>query len=71
MLAPAMAGIAGGFYVMYVTFVEPPQVFDLGFNVEIVMASPIIGLQRLYPNVPYQKLCHYRSPTSSFRYQHT
>lgn len=38
-----MAGIAGGFYVMYVNFVEPPQVFDLGFNVEIVMASPIIG----------------------------
>lgn len=28
---------------MYVNFVEPPQVFDLGFNVEIVMASPIIG----------------------------
>jgi branched-chain amino acid transport system permease protein len=28
---------------MYVAFVEPPQVFDLGFNVEIVMASPIIG----------------------------
>lgn len=39
----AMAGIGGGFYVMYVAFVEPPQVFDLGFNVEIVMASPIIG----------------------------
>jgi branched-chain amino acid transport system permease protein len=42
-IGAAMAGIAGGFYVMYVTFVEPPQVFDLGFNVEIVMASPIIG----------------------------
>lgn len=39
----AMAGIGGGFYVMYVTFVEPPQVFDLGLNVEIVMAAPIIG----------------------------
>jgi branched-chain amino acid transport system permease protein len=38
-----MAGIGGGLYVMYVTFVEPPQVFDLGFNVEIVLASPIIG----------------------------
>lgn len=42
-ISAIMAGIAGGFYVMYVTFVEPPQVFDLGFNVEIVMASPIIG----------------------------
>jgi branched-chain amino acid transport system permease protein len=42
-IGAALAGIAGGFYVMYVAFVEPPQVFDLGFNVEIVMASPIIG----------------------------
>ncbi len=42
-IGAAMAGIGGGLYVMYVTFVEPPQVFDLGFNVEIVMASPIIG----------------------------
>ncbi|MBK8048813.1 MAG: hypothetical protein IPK16_17845 [Anaerolineales bacterium] len=38
-----MAGVGGGFYVMYVTFVEPPQVFDLGLNVEIIMAAPIIG----------------------------
>jgi branched-chain amino acid transport system permease protein len=42
-IGAAMAGIGGGFYVMYVTFVEPPQVFDLGLNVEIVMAAPIIG----------------------------
>ncbi|HEY3345468.1 MAG TPA: branched-chain amino acid ABC transporter permease [Anaerolineaceae bacterium] len=42
-IGAVMAGIAGGFYVMYVTFVEPPQVFDLGFNVEIVIASPVIG----------------------------
>jgi branched-chain amino acid transport system permease protein len=42
-IGAVMAGIAGGFYVMYVTFIEPPQVFDLGFNVEIVIASPIIG----------------------------
>lgn len=42
-ISGAMAGIGGGFYVMYVTFVEPPQVFDLGLNVEIVMAAPIIG----------------------------
>jgi branched-chain amino acid transport system permease protein len=42
-IGAALAGIGGGFYVMYVTFVEPPQVFDLGLNVEIVMAGPIIG----------------------------
>ena len=42
-IGAAMAGIGGGFYVMYVTFVEPPQVFDLGLNVEIIMAAPIIG----------------------------
>lgn len=42
-IGAAMAGIGGGFYVMYVGFIEPPQVFDLGLNVEIVMASPIIG----------------------------
>jgi len=42
-IGAALAGVAGGFYVMYVTFVEPPQVFDLGLNVEIVLASPIIG----------------------------
>jgi branched-chain amino acid transport system permease protein len=42
-IGSAMAGVGGGFYVMYVTFVEPPQVFNLGLNVEIVMAAPIIG----------------------------
>ncbi len=42
-IGAAMAGVGGGFYAMYVTFVEPPQVFDLGLNVEIVMAGPIIG----------------------------
>ncbi len=42
-IGAAMAGIGGGFYVMYVTFIEPPQVFNLGLNVEIVMAGPIIG----------------------------
>lgn len=42
-IGAAMAGIGGGFYVMYVTFIEPPQVFDLGLNVEIMMAAPIIG----------------------------
>lgn len=42
-IGAALAGIGGGFYVMYVTYVEPPQVFDLGLNVEIVMAGPIIG----------------------------
>jgi branched-chain amino acid transport system permease protein len=42
-IGAAMAGIGGGFYAMYVTYVEPPQVFDLGLNVEIIMAAPIIG----------------------------
>jgi branched-chain amino acid transport system permease protein len=42
-IGAALAGLGGGFYVMYVTFVEPPQVFDLGLNVEIVLAGPIIG----------------------------
>ena len=43
LIGSAMAGIGGGFYVMYVTFVEPPQVFDLALNVELVLAGPIIG----------------------------
>ncbi|MGW8250314.1 MAG: branched-chain amino acid ABC transporter permease [Anaerolineales bacterium] len=38
-----LAGIGGGFYVMYVTFIDPTGVFNLGVNVEIVMAGPIIG----------------------------
>jgi branched-chain amino acid transport system permease protein len=42
-IAATMAGVGGGFYVMYVTFVEPPQVFDLGLNVEMVIAGPVIG----------------------------
>jgi branched-chain amino acid transport system permease protein len=42
-ISGAMAGIGGGFYVMYVTYIEPPQVFDLALNVEIIMAAPIIG----------------------------
>lgn len=43
LIGSAMAGVGGGFYVMYVTYVEPPQVFDLGLNVEIILAAPIIG----------------------------
>ncbi len=43
LIGAAMAGVGGGFYVMYVTYVEPPQVFDLGLNVEIILAAPIIG----------------------------
>ncbi len=42
-IGAAMAGVGGGFYMMYVTYIEPPQVFDLGLNVEIMMAAPIIG----------------------------
>ncbi|HRF46292.1 MAG TPA: branched-chain amino acid ABC transporter permease [Anaerolineales bacterium] len=43
LIGSAMGGIGGGYYMMYVTFVEPPQVFDLGLNVELVLAAPIIG----------------------------
>ncbi len=43
LIGSAMAGIGGGFYAIYVTFIEPPQVFNLGLNVEIIMAAPIIG----------------------------
>ena len=42
-IGAALAGVGGGFYVMYVSFVEPLQVFNLGLNVEILMAAPIIG----------------------------
>jgi len=42
-IGAAMAGIGGGFYMMYVTFIDPTGVFNLGMNVEIVMAGPIIG----------------------------
>ena len=28
---------------MYVGYIEPPQVFNLGFGVEIALAGPIIG----------------------------
>lgn len=42
-IGAAMAGVGGGFYVMYVTFIDPTQVFNLAINVEIVMAAPIIG----------------------------
>ncbi len=43
LIGSTLGGIGGGFYVMYVTFVEPPQVFDLALNVELVLAGPIIG----------------------------
>ena len=42
-IGSALAGIGGGFYVMYVTFIEPPQVFNMGLNVELMLAAPIIG----------------------------
>jgi branched-chain amino acid transport system permease protein len=42
-IGAGLAGIGGGFYVMYVTFIDPTGLFNLGVNVEIVMAGPIIG----------------------------
>ena len=41
-LTAALSGMGGGFYVVYTTFVEPPLVFGLPFNVELLVA-PIIG----------------------------
>ena len=38
-----MAGVAGGYYVMYTTFIDPPQIFNLGINVEIALVAPLIG----------------------------
>jgi len=43
LIGSAMAGVAGGFYIMYVTFIESGQVFSLTLNVEMVLAGPIIG----------------------------
>jgi len=42
-IGATMAGIGGGLYIMYVTFIDPTGLFNLGVNVEIVMAGPIIG----------------------------
>lgn len=42
-IGTALAGIGGGFYIIYVTYIDPTGVFNLGVNAEIVMASPIIG----------------------------
>lgn len=41
-LTAALEGVAGGFHVIYTTLVEPPLVFDLALNVELI-TSPLIG----------------------------
>lgn len=41
-LTAALEGIGGGFYVMYTSVIEPPLVFNLSFNVELITA-PLIG----------------------------
>ena len=41
-LTAALEGIGGGFYVMYTTVIEPPLVFNLALNVELITA-PLIG----------------------------
>jgi len=43
MIGTALAGLGGGFYIIYVTYIDPTGIFNLGFNAEMVMASPIIG----------------------------
>lgn len=42
-ISAMMAGFGGGFYVMYVTFIDAPQIFNLAINLEIVMVAPLIG----------------------------
>lgn len=42
-IGSALAGVGGGFYIMYVTFIDPTQIFNLGLNVEIAIAAPVIG----------------------------
>jgi branched-chain amino acid transport system permease protein len=42
-IGASMAGIGGGLYIMYVTFIDPTGMFNLSMNVEMVMAGPIIG----------------------------
>ncbi|MCL4395963.1 MAG: branched-chain amino acid ABC transporter permease [Chloroflexi bacterium] len=42
-IGTAMAGLGGGFYVMYIAFVDPPSVFNLAYTVEMALAAPIIG----------------------------
>lgn len=43
LISSSMAGIGGGFYIMYITFIDPPQIFHLGVNVEIAIVAPLIG----------------------------
>lgn len=43
LISSFMAGVGGGLYSIYVTFVDPAQYFDLGLNVEMIMSGPIIG----------------------------
>ncbi len=41
-ISAGLLGIGGGFYVMFTAFVEPPVIFGLTFNFELLVA-PIIG----------------------------
>jgi len=42
LITAAMEGIGGGFYAIYTTLVEPPLVFNLALNVEL-LTSPLVG----------------------------
>jgi branched-chain amino acid transport system permease protein len=42
LITAAMEGVGGGFYAIYTTLVEPPLVFNLALNVEL-LTSPLIG----------------------------
>ena len=43
LIGGSLAGIGGGFYIMYTTFIDPPQIFHLGVNVEIAIVAPLVG----------------------------
>ncbi len=42
LISTGLNGLAGGFYLVYTTFIDPPLVFGAPFNFELIMA-PIIG----------------------------
>lgn len=42
MISAGLLGVGGGFYVIFTGFVEPPVIFGLTFNFELLVA-PIIG----------------------------
>jgi branched-chain amino acid transport system permease protein len=42
-IAAALAGLGGGFWAVYVTFVDSFGVFNMAFDVELCLVGPIVG----------------------------